>query len=141
MNKLSGSQIVSHFISKLSTRSNTEVTRESSVSRNVFKFENNSDALIYVKGRACEPHKWGVTKNVVARLKSQPVQWFVVLLYDSPTTGYLLTEKDVDNYIAGVWPLGADGDYKPATGTYLENNSPFDSIDLFLDQLESKMFS
>jgi len=136
MSKLSGSQIVSCFISELNIGSNTEVTRQTSISRNVFNVVNKKEALIYVKGRACEPYNWGVTKNVVDRLMSQPIQWFVVLLYDSQNTGYLLSGQDVEAYIAGVWPLGADGDYKPSTGTYLENNSPFNSIDMFLDQLK-----
>jgi hypothetical protein len=75
-------------------------------------------------------------KKVINRLQAQSMPWFVILLFDTPETGFLLTENDVRNYISSVWPLGNDGDYKPATGTYLLNNSPFDSIYKLIDQIE-----
>jgi hypothetical protein len=68
MKKLTGSQIVSEFIRRLNTIPNYSVTG-SSISRNVFRLSGDFESLIYVKGRAEEPHRWGVTKNVVERLE------------------------------------------------------------------------
>ncbi len=133
---MKGSQLVQLFIGKLRQNSKYKVTT-TRFSQNVYKLSNGTEVLIYIKGRAGEPHKWGITKNVVDRLMNQSIPWFVVLLYDTPETGFLLTQKDATNYILTVWPLGRDGDYKPATGTYLKNNSPFNSIEALLDQLVS----
>jgi hypothetical protein len=51
-----------------------------------------------------------------------------VLLYESKDTGYLLSSADVLYYMRNVWPLGSDGDYKPASGKYLSRNAPFVSL-------------
>ncbi len=128
MKKRNGGQLVKDFVHLLNNRPEFNVTN-ASISRNVFKVSGNIEFLLYVKGRSGDPHKWGVTKNVVERLESQTLPWFVILLFDSSETGFILTYGDVRNYIRNIWPLGADGDYKPATGTYLSNNSPFYSID------------
>ena len=140
MKKLTGSQLVTEFVRCLRALLNYRVA-SSSISRNVFKLSGNSESLIYVKGRAEKPHRWGVTKNVVRRLEDQNIPWFVILLFDTPGTGYLLPQSDVEYYMSSVWPLGSDGDYKPATGSYLSNNSPFNSIDIFVDQIEGLMTS
>jgi hypothetical protein len=70
---------------------------------------------------------------------AQEIPWFVILLFDSSETGFILTYDDVRNYIRNIWPLGADGDYKPATGTYLSDNSPFYFIDLLIEQIQSHL--
>jgi len=113
----------------------------SSISKNVFRLSGNFESLIYVKGRGEEPHRWGVTKNVVKRLEDQNIPWFVILLFNTPETGYLLSQSDVRSYISSVWPLGSDGDYKTASGSYLSNNAPFHSISIFSDQIEGLMTS
>ncbi|MFH1931714.1 MAG: hypothetical protein ABIN18_09030 [Pseudomonadota bacterium] len=138
MKKLTGIQLVSEFIRLFSTLPNYSVT-SSSISRNVFRLSGNFESLIYVKGRAEEPHRWGVTKNVVKRLEDQSTPWFVILLFNTPETGYLLSQGDVRSYISSVWPLGSDGDYKTAPGSYLSNNVPFNSIGIFIDQIEGLM--
>jgi hypothetical protein len=56
---------------------------------------------------------------------------------ESPDKGYLLTSRDTDRYIDDVWPQGADGDYKPATGSYLANNYPLNSLDSMVEEIES----
>ncbi len=63
----------------------------------------------------------------------------VVLFYDSYETGYLLSSYDVIDYTANVWPLAGDGDYKPATGSYLSKNMPFKTLDEFFGQLASML--
>lgn len=135
MKKYTGSQLVAEFIQLLKDLPNYRVTN-SNISRNVFELSSTFNVLIYVKGRAEEPHRWGITKNVVSRLESQHLLWFVILLFNNPDVGYLLSEADVKGYISTVWPLGADGDYKPATGSYLSNNSPFHSIESFAKQIK-----
>ena len=107
----------------------------SPISQNVFNVTGRIEALLYVKGRAEQPYRWGVTANVVERLRRQAQRWFVVLLFESVNTGYLLSSEDVLGYVRGTWPLGTDGDYKPASGTYLVNNMPFASFDEFIRQL------
>jgi hypothetical protein len=90
------------------------------------------NCLLYVKGRSGAPYRWGVTANVIARLRGQTLPWNIVLLYESKDTGYFLTSGDVLHCIQSVWPLGADGDYKVATGSYLSRAAPFSSFPALL---------
>ena len=113
---------------------NFSVTR-TSISRQVFEMTGSKNCLLYVKSRSAHPFKWGVTANVIDRLKNQDLPWFVILLFLSYETGYLLSSNDVKYYIKGVWPLAADGDYKPAEGTYLSKSNPFNSVKRCIDQL------
>ncbi|MDX2253315.1 MAG: hypothetical protein NW202_13600 [Nitrospira sp.] len=125
-----GAQIVTEFVDALRELPGVIVTR-SSLSRNVFELSSPRTFLLYVKGRAESPYRWGVTANVISRLRAQKRDWFVVLLYESKETGYLLSASDVTHYMSGVWPLGGDGDYKPAPGSYLDRNRPFKSFNSF----------
>jgi hypothetical protein len=127
---VTGAQIVTEFVAALRGLTGVSITR-SSLSRNVFELSGPRTCLLYVKGRAESPYRWGVTANVVSRLQAQEKDWFVILLYESRESGYLLSASDVAHYMSGVWPLGADGDYKPAPGNYLDRNSPFKSFSNF----------
>src|SRR2546425_764211 len=116
-----GFQIVRGFVSELTKRGLTATS--TGVSQNVWRAtgtigSRRLDSLLYVKGRAESPYRWGVTANVVARLRGQSVPWNTVLLYESKDMGYFLSSAYVLRCIKGVWPLGADGDYKPAVGSY-----------------------
>jgi len=122
-----GSQIVSNFRDSIQSEYDKKI-RLTSISRQVFELENDRNCLLYVKARSAHPIRWGVTKNVIDRLKNQNLPWFVILLFLSHETGYLLSMEDVDFYIKTVWPLGADGDYKPSEGSYLSRNRPFNSL-------------
>ena len=122
-----GAQIVADFVSAFGKVAGLSVTR-SGISQNVWELDGSVQCLLYVKGRGEAPYRWGVTANVVERLKKQKRKWFTVLLYESKDTGYLLSSTDVLYYIKNVWPLGDDGDYKPASGTYLSRNAPFTSF-------------
>jgi len=125
-----GEQIVNDFVVALRALPGVNVAR-TSISRKVFDLSGPTSCLLYVKGRAESPYRWGVTANVVSRLKAQGKLWYVILLYESKETGYLLSSGDVSHYMGGVWPRGADGDYKPAPGDYLARNSPFKSFNNF----------
>ncbi len=136
MSTAKGTQIVSRFIQALNARNGISVLL-TPISRNVFEYRGHSNILLYVKGRGQEPYRWGVTANVIHRLQRESKRWVVILLFESPEKGYLLTSKDTAHYIDNVWPLGADGDYKPASGNYLANNAPLYSIEAFVDEIES----
>ena len=107
-----GSQIVTDFVSTLGKTPGVTVTH-SDISQNVFEVDGRFSCLLYVKGRGEVPYTWGVTANVVERLKQQKQRWFTVLLYESRNTGYFLPSADVTHYMMEkVWPLALDGDYK-----------------------------
>src|SRR5437016_1999694 len=93
-----GQQIVRGFVSEL-TKHGLAVAA-AGMSHNVWKVtgavaSRQVSCLLYVKGRAEAPYRWGVTANVVARLKGQTLSWNTVLLYESRDTGYFLTSGDV----------------------------------------------
>ena len=129
-----GAQIVDSFVKSLRGHEAATVVR-SAISRNVFEIRGFVNVLLYVKGRGEAPYRWGVTANVVHRLQQQEILWFVILLFESENTGYLLPSKDVMDHIKNTWPLAGDGDYKPATGSYLSGSPPFSSFAQFLEQL------
>ena len=129
-----GIKIVSEFIQNITQISNVTATR-TPISKNVFKIAGSKNCLLYVKSRSAYPLRWGVTANVIKRLTEQDIPWFVVLLFISHKIGYLLSSNDVAYYCKSVWPLGADGDYKPAEGSYLSKNVPFSSILGCINQL------
>lgn len=130
-----GAQIVRNFVSELRKRGFT--VAGTGMSQNVWKVtgtigSHQVNCLLYVKGRSEAPYRWGITANVVARLKGQTLPWNTVLLYESKDTGYFLTSADVLHCIRSVWPLAADGDYKPAAGSYLSRATPFTSFSALL---------
>ncbi len=126
-----GAQIVSSFVAELRKRGLT--VTGSGLSQNVWKVTGMArsrrlDCLVYVKGRGEPPLRWGVTANVVDRLKGQSFPWSVILLHESKDTGYFLSSAEVLRCIRSVWPLGADGDYKPGAGSYLSGATSFSSV-------------
>jgi hypothetical protein len=130
-----GDQIVADLIQAVSARPGLNMS-SSHISKNVFEVAGLMSSLLYVKARSQSPWRWGVTANVVNRLKTQTRPWAVVLLMGSHDVGYLLSSGDVNYYTGNVWPLGADRDFKPATGSYLRRNSPFSTMEEFCNQLE-----
>lgn len=131
-----GNTIVREFIHALGKTPGIAV-QYSPISRNVIDVTGEIDSLLYVKGRGESPYRWGVTANVVTRLRRQSRRWLVVLLYESAATGYLLTPAQVAHNISHVWPLGRDGDYKPSNGSYLDVSIPFKSFKTFLAQMRT----
>ncbi len=130
-----GAQIVRNFLSAL--RASGLTVAPSGISQNVWRVTGSVDSrhldcLLYVKGRAEAPYRWGVTANVIGRLKGQSRPWKTVLLYERKDTGYLLSSVDTLYCANSVWPLGADGDYKPAAGSYLSRAATFGSINAIL---------
>ena len=135
MNTSKGTQLVRDFTIAVNSMQGVSLTR-ASISRNVFECKGNANCLLYIKGRAEHPYRWGVTANVIDRLKDQPKKWYVILLFESFEKGYLLSSRDVEHYIQNVWHLGRDGDYKPATGSYLSRSTELHSIKDFMRTIE-----
>ena len=131
-----GSQIVSNFRKAIQNQYGTGL-KFTPISRQVFELEGERNCLLYVKARSARPIRWGVTKNVIDRLKNQSLPWFVILLFLSHESGYLLSMDDIEYYIKSVWPLGADGDYKPSEGRYLSRNNPFNSLLSLMEQIKT----
>lgn len=104
------------------------------ISRNIADLSGSIDCLVYFKVRSEQPYRWGVTANRINELKQSGRKWVLVLLYESPRTGYFITAKDVEHYLS-IWPLGNDGDYKVGPGSYLKFNKPFCSFPEFLGSL------
>lgn len=136
MNTSKGTRLVYDFTKALNTHKGISVNR-TAISRNLFEFKGRANCLVYVKGRSEQPYRWGITANVIDRLQAQQKKWYVILLFESSEKGYLLTSQDVEHYIQHVWPLGRDGDYKPATGSYLSRNTAFYSIKDFMAVIEN----
>lgn len=88
------------------------------MSRNIIELSGSINCLIYFKVRSEVPYRWGVTANRIEELKESGKKWVLVLLYESPDTGYFITTEDVNHYLS-IWPLGGDGDYKVGPGGYL----------------------
>lgn len=137
MNTARGTELVKDFIGASNKQASARVTR-TSISQNVFEYTGQSNMLLYVKGRAEEPLRWGVTANVIQRLQSQAKPWCVILLFESPDQGYLLIQDDVEFCIRNIWALGRDGDYKSSSGSYLSRKQPFYSIQGFIDAIGTR---
>lgn len=88
---------------------------KSSISRQVFEVTGTVNCLLYVKTRKHEKTNWGITANVINRLKEQNRSWFVVLLSSNQNNGYVLTEQDIDYHISNIWNENIDGDYKTSS--------------------------
>jgi hypothetical protein len=77
----------------------------------MLELSGQKNNLIYFKVRSQKPIRWGVTANRIKELNGSGKKWWLVLLLESPHTGYLLTSEEVGQY-QSIWALGNDGDYK-----------------------------
>ena len=138
---MNASQIQSEFISQLRKAGENNGFRcqfwyqgTRRMSRNIVELSGSINCLIYFKVRSEAPYRWGVTANRIEELEQSTGKWVIVLLYESPNTGYLITAENVNRYLS-IWPLGGDGDYKIATGSYLQFNGPFHSFTELINSL------
>jgi hypothetical protein len=111
---------------------------------NIVELSGQIDCLIYIHIRSEEPYRWGVTKTRVEELAKLQKKWFVVLLFETPEEGYLLTANDVRRYInENLWPLGKNeknkNEYKVQPGKSLKYHKPFKTFQEFMNSLEQKM--
>jgi len=108
--------------------------------KNIIELNGYLNCLLYFKIRSEEPYRWGVTKSRIEELQVSSKKWFIVLLFETPKDGYLLTSKDVERYInEGLWPMGKDkknkNEYKISKGKPLQNKHPFNAFEDFINSL------
>lgn len=107
---------------------------------NIVELDGALNCLLYFKIRSRKPYRWGVTKSRIEELQASGKKWFIILLFETPNNGYLLTSKDVERYIIeGLWPMGRDqknkNEYKINTGKPLQKNNPFNTSEDFINSL------
>ena len=111
---------------------------------NIVELDGYLNCLLYFKIRSEEPYNWGVTKSRIEELQASGKKWFVILLFETPKDGYLLTSKDVEQYInEGLWPIGKNeknkNEYKISKGKPLQNNHSFNTFEEFINSLINNM--
>jgi hypothetical protein len=129
---------ISDFIKAVSERQGFIIKqiRLTPKNKSVYELSGKLNCFLSLHYISYPPYRWGVTANVIEKLMNQSKPWAVVLFFDSPETGYLLSSSEVIYYIKNVWPLADDGDYKPAApGSYLADSKTFNSLDEFFTQL------
>ena len=106
---------------------------------NIIELFGSINCLLYFKIRSEKPYRWGVTRSRIEELQKYAKNWFVVLLFEKPITGYLLTSQDVECYIQkNLWPMGKGrnkNEYKIRSGKTLQFNEPFYTFDDFIKSL------
>ncbi len=115
-----GDSLVEGLKESLSGFQATEV-EYSNISKNkrVFQLKGKLNGFIYVKTRTQYPYRWGITKTTVDNIKTKGKPWCVILLYESPNKGYVISPKDYDERTQSkLWPY-AQGDYKISSGKSL----------------------
>ena len=106
---------------------------------NIVELSGSINCLVYFKVRSEKPYRWGVTKNRIDELMKSGKKWLLILLYESSTSGYLITSQDVYNYTSkSKWSLGADGDYKVGSNIQSQASASFNTSSLFLKMLTEK---
>jgi len=108
--------------------------------KNIIELNGSLNCLLYFKIRSGKPYRWATTKSRIEELQVSGKKWFVVLLFETPKNGYLLTSKNVEQYInEGLWPMGRDkknkNEYKISRGKPLQNNHPFSTSEDFINSL------
>jgi len=110
---------------------------------NIIELDGYLNCLLYFKIRSKEPYNWGVTKSRIEELQASGKKWFIVLLFETPKNGYLLTSKDVERYInEGLWPMGRGkniNEFKISTGKTLQYNHHFHTFEDFINSLINNM--
>ena len=112
-------ELIENFIRDASKDLECKIVK-SNISRQVFETSGNINYLFYIKTRTTNSN-WGVTKNVIDKLKKEKGTWFVLLLSTSPFQNYILASDSVEFYIKNRWNLNQDGDYKTSSSFPDEN--------------------
>lgn len=103
--------------------------------RNFVRICGDRGAVLYVKVRSAGQGFWGLTKNLVDSLSESEQRWAVVLLVQSPDTGFLLPEFDVQHGCETRWTLGRDGDYKLNAPKDVDQRNRFECVGECLERL------
>lgn len=105
-------------------------------SENIVEFSGSINCLAYIKVRSEKPYTWGITANHIRRFEQSGKDWMVVLLYETPNTGYLLSADDVARK-SSAWSI-KQGDYK-VNPRNIDYRKPFISIDQLFQRLHQTL--
>ena len=127
---MNGNQLVRELEKELSKSQDFTVT-QSSISRmgRVCQLHGKGNGFVYVHAIASSRHYWGITKNTVDKVEAQRKPWCVILLYESKSTGYVISAAQYRKRTrAGLWPY-AQGDYKISERKSLSAIPKFSTVD------------
>lgn len=110
--------------------------------KRVFELKGKLNGFIFVKTRTQLPYHWGITKNTVDKIKkTKGKPWCVILLYESPNQGYVISSKDYDERTqSNLWPY-AQGDYKISYGKSLSGIPEFKTVEKLFSILLKNIFT
>lgn len=92
--------------------------------------------ILYIKESNKNPGFWGLTKNHINTFRKSSIRWFVVLLHNSSSGGYLISGGQVEIRINnGKFELSVDGDYKVNERQDLEKGRKFKNIQELVDRI------
>ena len=135
-----GDELVKELVKKLSVIPGLSV-HSSDISKKgkVYLLDKKFKGYIYIKAIADDPHRWGITKNIVNNLENKQIPWCIILLHDSEDTGYVISSQEYRERVAErLWPF-AQGDYKITEGKSLKDIPKFSSMKE-LQQLFDSLF-
>jgi len=95
--------------------------------KRVFQLKGKLNGFIYVGTITHYPYRWGITKNTVDKIKTKGKPWCVILLYESPNKGYVISSKDYDER-THAWPY-TQGGYKISNGKSLVGIPKFTTVE------------
>lgn len=126
----------------LSGNQATEVVY-SNISRmkRVFQLKGKLNGFIYAKTITHPPYRWGITKNTVDKIKNKGKPWCVILLYESPNKGFVISSKDYNEKTQSKkWPY-KQGDYKISYGKSLIGIPEFKTAENLFSILLKNIFT
>ena len=127
---MDSNSLVKGLIESLSHLQGIEVvTSNISRKKRVFQLKGKLNGFIYVKTITHHPYRWGITKITVDNIKNKGKPWCVILLYESPNKGYVISSKDYNERTqSNLWP-DAQGDYKISSGKSLVRIPKFTTVE------------
>ncbi len=127
---MDSNSLVEGLKESLSGSQATEVEYSSiSNKKRVFQLKGKLNGYIYVKTRTRYPYCWGITRNTVDNIKTKGKLWCVILLYESPNKGYVISSKDYDERTqSNLWPY-TQGDYKISSRKSLVRIPKFTTVE------------
>lgn len=131
---MNGNQIVEEFAQKLSLFNDVNL-RKSNLSKmgKVYELSGKIGCLLYIKAIAHPPHHWGITKHTVEKIETISIPWFIILLYDSANTGYVISSSEYYRKTRDhIWP-DAQGDYKISENKSLKGIPKFFEVSELID--------
>jgi len=139
---MDGNSLVEGLKESLSGLQATEVVYSNiSKMKRVFQLKGKLNGFIFVKTRTQLPYHWGITKNTVDKIKTKRKPWCVILLYESPNKGFVISPEDYNKKTqSNLWPY-AQGDYKISYGKSLIGIPEFKTVEKLFSILLKNIFT